>query len=71
MWSLLVHVYLRVTIFCGYKRLIFLQVGLKMQNFVPANVSYMHYRALEFIDLYHFGIQIAKFNTHKIRTRLG
>ena len=44
-------VYLRVTIF-AVLTLIFLQIGPNtcMQNFVPTNISYMHYRALELID---------------------
>ena len=55
------HIYhLRVTIFCGYQCLIFLRIGPKMQNFVPTNISYMHYRALEFVDPVPFCIQIAK-----------
>jgi hypothetical protein len=28
----------------------FLRIGPKMQNFVPANISYLHYRTLEFVD---------------------
>ena len=30
--------------------LIFLWIGLKTQNFVPTNISYVHYGALEFVD---------------------
>ena len=31
-----------------------LQIGPKMQDFVPANISCMHYKALEFVELVPF-----------------
>jgi hypothetical protein len=40
----------------------------KTQNFIPFNISYVHYRTLEYVDrvtLYHFHIQITKVSTCK------
>ena len=38
-----------------------------MQNFVPANISYMHYRTLECVDPVPLSRTNHKFSTHKTR----
>ncbi len=57
--------HLMVTIFCGYYWLIFLWLGTKTPEFVPANISYTHYRTLEYVDPVPFLPNVTKVSTCK------
>jgi hypothetical protein len=55
-------IYLKVTIFAGID--IFTDWS-KNENFVPTNISYIHYRILEYVDPVPF--PSTKFSTRKTR----
>ncbi len=58
-----------MTIFCGYYCLIFLRIGPKAQNFVPANICYIHTRTLECVDPEPFPHTNRKISTRKTRSK--